>query len=156
MSFSSIAKGYRNLTDLILNNFQLLADISLEFVAPACNKLARLRINGCRNMETVALEHIGQWCPRHSCSTVAVPRGRPQQMDHARVPHHIAGVWVWLAAHNQHEEDTRVPPSVCPDGWPHRVDHVRVPHHVAGVWVRWAGAPKTVYDWWCISPLCLF
>jgi hypothetical protein len=62
-SLSSIAKGCKNLTDLVLNDCQLLTDSSLEFVARSCKKLARLKVNGCQNMDTAALEHIGRWCP---------------------------------------------------------------------------------------------
>ncbi|XP_062182549.1 F-box/LRR-repeat protein 4-like isoform X2 [Phragmites australis] len=53
------------LESLSLNNFERFTDRSLSSIAKArsCKKLARLKINGCQNMETAALEHIGRWCP---------------------------------------------------------------------------------------------
>jgi hypothetical protein len=62
-SLSSIAKGCKNLTDLILNDCQLLTGRSLEYVARSCKKLAQVKINGCQSMDTAALEYIGRWCP---------------------------------------------------------------------------------------------
>jgi hypothetical protein len=51
-SFSSIARGSKNLTDLFLNECQLLTDRSLEYVACNCKKLAGVKINGCQSMDT--------------------------------------------------------------------------------------------------------
>jgi hypothetical protein len=58
-SFSSIAEGSKNLTDLFLNECQILTDRSLEYVACNCKKIARVKINGCQSMDTATLEHIG-------------------------------------------------------------------------------------------------